>query len=124
MCFIKTWLTNRFPTHIPAIIVSILHTIKNNKEIEKQIKSMLSYEERKLLLLLLLEQCGDDSFTDDWPKIESLLKNTKESCLDPHNLPNYLEKYKLIIKYFQEKMEEHKKSQDKSKSNAAENKNK
>jgi hypothetical protein len=96
------WLTKSFPTHIPAIIVSILHIISEKKEIEKQIKSMLSYEERELLILFTIEQIyqGDDSYKHDWPLIKSLL-NLND---DPEKNPPYLKKYKNMFKTFNEKI--------------------
>ena len=99
---ISVWLTDIFPTHIPAIIISILHSIKGNEEIEKQIKSMLSYEERKLLLLFVLEQVSqkDDSSAEDWPKIKSLLNIKDDAKSIP---PTYLDKYKYLIMYLGKK---------------------
>ena len=80
----KEYLSEFFPTHIPAIIVSILYTIKdsnldsNKKDnLYRQIKTMLSFEERQLLLLYLLElheSKDEKDKDDDYSKDKDLLK--------------------------------------------------
>jgi hypothetical protein len=100
-------LTNDFPTHIPAIIVSILYTIesindKEQKNLYKQVKAMLSYEERKLLLYYLLEQFfkNDTDFKVDRLKIITLLAFEKEKDKESASgistvieMPLYFDKY-------------------------------
>ena len=81
----KNYISEFFPTHIPAIIVSILYTISdsdNNNKKDKlytQVKTMLSFEERQLLLLYLLELKGSDDEKDqneDFEKDKKLLKES------------------------------------------------
>jgi hypothetical protein len=76
----KDFIENTFPTHIPAILMSILYSIKNSEvsEVKKinqylQIKVMLSFEERQLLLLYLLELLGSENKND-----QGDLKNDKD----------------------------------------------
>ncbi len=97
------FLRNEFPTHIPAIIVSMLYTIshtsKKTKDISiKQIKSMLSYEERKLLVLFGIEQIIDNDITgeDDWKLIKELLGLNDKKTLPPWTETDNL-KWKLLI---------------------------
>ena len=65
----ENYISDFFPTHIPAIIVSILYTINDSNYDKKDvlyrlIKTMLSFEERQLLLLYLLELKESDNNDD------------------------------------------------------------
>lgn len=78
-----------FPTHIPAIIVSIIHTIdksdinnEKKEDMRKSIKTMLSYEERILLLLYLFEKIikeDKDDFKTDYDLVTKLLGDLDNS---------------------------------------------
>jgi uncharacterized membrane protein len=110
----KDYLSEFFPTHIPAIIVSILYTIKdsnlnsNKKDnLYRQIKTMLSFEERQLLLLYLLElhESKDEKDKDeDYSADKDLLKeaiftNGEESKA----IKEFKKEYRLI--YLEKKTE-------------------
>jgi hypothetical protein len=97
-------LINDFPTHIPSIIVSILYSLNDNKNNDlenKQIKSMLSYEERKLLLYFLLEKISkhdDEDFINDRKKIMTILNLNKVS-FESNKFPKYFDGYENLVNY-------------------------
>lgn len=97
---LRKTLIEDFPTHIPAIIVSIMITIKSSdvseskkKDLSKFIETMLSYEERILLLLYLFEKkLFDDYEYETEGKLVFELLDIKENKLKP-----YFEDYKALI---------------------------
>jgi hypothetical protein len=100
----KNYLSESFPTHIPAIIVSILYTIDDSghdkkNALYKQIKTMLSFEERQLLLLYLLELQGSPNSKDaeDYEKDKNLLlESIFKNGVNSKSLVGFEEIYKKI----------------------------
>jgi hypothetical protein len=100
----SNYLKEIFPTHIPAIIVSILYTIDDSghdkkNALYKQIKTMLSFEERQLLLLYLLELQGSNNSKDaeDYEKDKNLLlKSIFENGVGSKSLEGFQETYNKI----------------------------
>jgi hypothetical protein len=83
----KKYLLDSFPTHIPSIILSILDAIdssesKNKARLYKQIRLMLSYEERRLLLLYFAEQITNSIENEEWNIVnEAIFEDGKSISL-------------------------------------------
>ncbi|MBU6204461.1 MAG: hypothetical protein KJS45_03675 [Bacteroidetes bacterium] len=103
-----------FPTHIPAIIVSIIHTIdksdinnEKKEDMRKSIKTMLSYEERILLLLYLFEKIikeDKDDFKTDYDLVTKLLGDLETKVLGDldNSKKTYFSDYEELIAILKE----------------------